>query len=164
VPGSVALRGQNTFPKPCWRVSAAEVMFGTPLNLPGEVLEKTASGGEAEWPEPLPVRPRSNADVVKGPAGQIGEARYLYVWRGPAAGSLAPHYNGHMKWWSGQTRCSSCGSAAAQSLCPRTALSRTWGYVSQSQRARHSGAIGPGRADKGSLLSVQRSLGGGGLV
>jgi Integrase core domain len=89
-----ALLGVRAAPKDDSGVSAAEVMFGMPLNLPGEVLEKPGSGGEAERPAGLPVRPRSYAKDVKGPAGQIGAARYVYVRRGPAEGPLAPHYDG----------------------------------------------------------------------
>jgi hypothetical protein len=63
--GSVGLRGQSTFCGLCWgcvrrpKMTAAEVMFGMPLNLPGEMHEETDSSSGAEQLAGLPVWPRS---------------------------------------------------------------------------------------------------------
>jgi hypothetical protein len=135
-------------------------MFGTPLNLPGEVLEKPGSGGETERPAGLPVRPRLYAEAVKGPAGQIGATRYMYVRRGPGAGPLAPHFDGPYEVLERTDKVFKLQIGGRVESVSADRLSRTWGYACLSQRARHGRVIRPGRADMGSLLSILRSLGG----
>jgi len=94
------LLGLRAAPKEDSGISAAELTFGMPLALPGQLL----GGGEPpvsdvlDWlrvaPSCLPTRPAE--PTVAGPAdlGRLWEADFVYVRRGGVAPPLSPVYLG----------------------------------------------------------------------
>jgi hypothetical protein len=84
-------------PKDDANVSAAEVVYGEPLQLPGKAVTQdfeNITWQKAEHAEWIPLRPRTYAEVTRGPVSKLAEASFVYVRRGPAAGPLAPAYEG----------------------------------------------------------------------
>jgi transposase InsO family protein len=96
------LLGLRAAPKDEANVSAAEVVYGEPLQLPGQAATLDCEAitwqkpEHAEW---IPLRPRTYVEVTLGPVNKLAEASYVYVRRGPAAGPLAPAYDGLSACW-----------------------------------------------------------------
>jgi hypothetical protein len=88
------LLGLRAAPKEDSGVSAAEVVFGSQLVLPNQVLEQLPPATPPPPAMSIPLRQRSYAEVVKGPADQLATAEYVYVRRGPVAGPLTAAYDG----------------------------------------------------------------------
>jgi RNase H-like domain found in reverse transcriptase/Reverse transcriptase (RNA-dependent DNA polymerase)/Integrase zinc binding domain/Integrase core domain len=88
------LLGLRAAPKEDSGISAAEVVFGTQLVLPNQVLEQLPPTTPPPPATSIPLRQRSYAEVVKGPADQLAAAQYVYVRRGPVAGPLTAAYDG----------------------------------------------------------------------
>jgi hypothetical protein len=95
------LLGLRAAPKEDSGVSAAELLYGSPLALPGQML------AAAEPPiadllqklretSPLPTRPLPDPPPRDPPAALVA-AEYVYVRRGAAASPLAPQYQGPYK-------------------------------------------------------------------
>jgi cleavage and polyadenylation specificity factor subunit 1 len=87
-----AILGIRAAPKEEAGVSAAEVVFGTQLLLPNQVLQQPEDS-QADQID-IPLRQRSYADVVKGPVIQLESATHVYVRRGAVAEPLTPVYDG----------------------------------------------------------------------
>jgi hypothetical protein len=72
-------------------------VYGEQLQLPGQAA--TLDCDAITWQKPehvewIPLRPRTYAEVARGPVNKLAEASFVYVRRGPAAGPLAPAYDG----------------------------------------------------------------------
>jgi hypothetical protein len=90
--------GLRAAPKEETGVSSAEVVFGMQLVLPNQVLEQLPPTKPPPPPATsIPLRQRSYAEVVKGPADQLAAAEYVFVQRGPVAGPLTAAYEGPYK-------------------------------------------------------------------
>jgi hypothetical protein len=77
--------GLRATPKEDSDVSAAEMVYQSQLVLPNQVLLKLPGADDFVQPKEIQLRPRSYAEVVKGPAQQLEEVDYVYVQRGPAS-------------------------------------------------------------------------------
>jgi len=83
-------------PKEDSGVSSAELLYGTPLLLPGQPL----TAGEAApppsgWqPEPIPTRPLSYAETAAKLPAALEAATFVYVRRGGVSTPLSPAYSG----------------------------------------------------------------------
>jgi cleavage and polyadenylation specificity factor subunit 1 len=95
------LLGLRAAPKEDSGVSSAEMLYGSPLTLPGqflaadeppiaELLRQLRSSG------PLPTRPLSTPPPTSPPAA-LQSSPYVYVRRLAASGPLAPQYAGPYK-------------------------------------------------------------------
>jgi hypothetical protein len=93
------LLGLRAAPKEDSNVSAAEMAFGAPLTLPGELLptaEPPVSTFIESLQQPLhiPTRPLSYAEVAAGTRPALLAASHVYVRRGGVIPPLAPLYQG----------------------------------------------------------------------
>jgi hypothetical protein len=94
------LLGLRAAPKEDSNTSAAEMTFGAPLTLPGELLLPAAEPPAASFMESLqqplliPTRPLSYAEVAAGPRPALMAASHVYVRRGGTLPPLAPLYQG----------------------------------------------------------------------
>jgi hypothetical protein len=86
--------GLRATPKEDSDVSAAEMVYQSQLVLPNQVLLKLHGADDFVQPKEIQLRPRSDADEVKGPAQQLEEVEFVYVRRGPVSGPLTPTYEG----------------------------------------------------------------------
>jgi transposase InsO family protein len=94
---SWVLLGLRAAPKDDANVSAAEVVYGKLLQLPGQAV--TQDSDAITWQKPehvewIPLRPRTYAEVTRGLVNKLADASFVYVRWGPAAGPLAPAYDG----------------------------------------------------------------------
>jgi hypothetical protein len=93
------LLGLRAAPKEDSAISSAELVFGAPLTLPGEILEwpELSSPHLVHWasqPQPLPTRPLTYAQVTASVPAQLKSARFVYIRRGGVIPPLAPLYHG----------------------------------------------------------------------
>ncbi len=95
--------GLRAAPKEDTNVSTAELVFGAPLTLPGELLATPEAGTEALVEQirsgatlfrPLPSRRQSEAMVVTGVPALLKEASHVYILWGAVAPMLEPKYQG----------------------------------------------------------------------
>jgi hypothetical protein len=95
------LLGVRAAPKDDSGISAAEVVFGTQLVLPNQVLENLPQPSDPPPPSPslahIPLRQWSYAEATKGPAGQLAAADFVYVQRRPASEPLVAAYDSPYK-------------------------------------------------------------------
>jgi hypothetical protein len=92
------LFGLRAAPKEDSGLSSAELVFGMPLTLPGQLLavpetpvEKVVE--ELRAVQPLPTRQLSYAEAASG-LQQLQQAEYVYVRRGGVITPLSPLYQG----------------------------------------------------------------------
>ncbi len=92
------LFGLRAAPKEDSGLSSAELVFGMPLTLPGQLLavpetpvEKVVE--ELRAVQPLPTRQLSCAEAASGPQ-QLQEAEFMYVRRGGVVPPMSPLYQG----------------------------------------------------------------------
>ena len=98
------LLGLRAAPKEDHNVSAAELLYGVPLALPGELVE-TAEPPATDFlenlrrPSPLslPVRPFSGHQLNKGAPDRLASAAFVFVRRGAPGPPLSPLYDGPYK-------------------------------------------------------------------
>jgi hypothetical protein len=93
------LFGLRAAPKEDSAVSSAELVFGAPLTLPGEILERPELSSQdlvkwASQPHALPMRPLTYAQVAASRPSQLQSARFVYIRRGGVTPPLAPLYHG----------------------------------------------------------------------
>jgi len=95
------LLGLRAAPKEDSNISSAELVFGTPLTLPGEFVEAVEppaasflSKMQSSTFTPPPVRPLSYAQVAAGPPNSLWKASMVYVRRGGCAPPLTALYAG----------------------------------------------------------------------
>jgi transposase InsO family protein len=88
------LLGIRATPKDDVGISAAEVVYGAQMVVPGQLLEKAEGGEHVTWPGSIPLRARSYAEAARGPIQKLAAATYVFVKRGPAVGPLSPSYDG----------------------------------------------------------------------
>ena len=93
------LLGLHAAPKEDSGVSSAELAFGAPISLPGELLSSdekpVAVFLEAmKKAVPPPTRPLSYAAVTAAPSAALSGASHVYVRRGGVIPPLAPLYVG----------------------------------------------------------------------
>jgi transposase InsO family protein len=100
------LLGLRAVPKEDFAISAAELVFGTKLVLPGELLDSSGSVEsiqqlarrlfERQHFAPLPLRTKSYAEAVKQEQlpSQLAAAVYVYIRRGGVQPALADKYEG----------------------------------------------------------------------
>jgi hypothetical protein len=90
--------GLRAAPKEDSAISSAELVFGAPLTLPSETLERPELPSQAlmQWasqPQPLSTRPLTyEQDAVSVPS-QLKSARFVYIRRGGVVPPLAPLYH-----------------------------------------------------------------------
>jgi hypothetical protein len=84
-------------------VSAAEVVFGAPLVLPGHILD-TEEPPPADFITKLrqsgplpPLRPLSFEQMAAKPPAALLSAAFMYVWKGGTVPPLSPLYSGPYK-------------------------------------------------------------------
>ena len=87
------LFGLRTAPREDTGTSAAELVYGSQLALPGQLPETSPSSSASSAPAPPPTA-RTWAQVAAGPPAQLSSAAMVYVRRGAVAGPLAPPYSG----------------------------------------------------------------------
>ena len=94
------LLGLRAAPKEDCNLSSAELVFGSPLSLPGQLLT-SPEPPVADFlrrlrnqPPPPPTRPLSYAAVASTPPASLMSARYVYVRRGGLIPPLSPLYVG----------------------------------------------------------------------
>jgi hypothetical protein len=90
------LFGLRAAPKEDSAISSAELVFGEPLILPGEILDKPGPPAPLQ-PQPLPTRPLSYAQVTRSVPQQLREAVFVYIHRGGVVPPLSPMYQGPFK-------------------------------------------------------------------
>jgi len=94
------LLGLRAAPKEDSGISSAELVFGSPLSLPGQLLTSPEPPVAAflhrlrSLPPPPPTRPLSYAAVAASPPASLLTARYVYVRRGGIIPPLSPLYIG----------------------------------------------------------------------
>jgi len=95
------LLGLRAAPKEAANVSSAELVFGTPLALPGEFVNDAEPPAAAFLEKmrvsrvpPPPTRPLSYAQVAARPSPGLKDAQFVYVRRGGSGPPLAPMYAG----------------------------------------------------------------------
>ncbi len=95
--------GLRATPKEDTGVSSAELAFGAPLTLPGELLVTPEASTEALVEQirsgftlfrPLPSRRQSEPVVESGVPTPLKEASHVYILRGAVAPTLEPKYQG----------------------------------------------------------------------
>jgi hypothetical protein len=94
--------GLRAAPKDESGLSAAKLVFGEELVLPGQAAADSGGGGGGQPPAPpsgppageIPLRARSYAEAAKGPLDSLARASYVYVRRGNVAGPTQPPYEG----------------------------------------------------------------------
>ncbi len=94
------LMGLRAAPTEDTGVSAAEVVFGAPLVLPGQILD-TGEPPPADFiaklrqsSPPLPSRPLSYAQMAAKPPAALLSAAFVYVRKGGTIPPLSPLYSG----------------------------------------------------------------------
>jgi hypothetical protein len=140
------LMGLRAAPREDTGVSAAEIVFGAPLVLPGQILDmeepppadfiaKLRQSGQ-----PPPSRPLSYAQMAAKPAAALLSAAFVYIRKAarspPCRRSTAARTRSSPR----AQRCSGCRWASGKSRSPLTALSGTGGPLQSSQRSRRQGA------------------------
>ena len=83
-------------------MSSAEVLYGVPLVLPGELVTSPEAGPRAVLdnlrhasPLPLPTRPLTYSEAVSRPLQQLQASSFVFVQRGEFnVGPLSPLYVG----------------------------------------------------------------------
>jgi transposase InsO family protein len=92
------LLGMRSSPRDDTAVSAAEMVYGCQLTVPGQFNPSTPSPSPtADVPGPLPTPPQTTrtwADVVASPPSHLASADFVYVKRSAIAGPLAPSFSG----------------------------------------------------------------------
>jgi hypothetical protein len=95
------LLGLRAAPKEVSNKSSAEMVFGSPLTLPGEFVDGEEppaafflSKMQSTPSTPLPTRPPSYAQVVAGPPTSLWKAIFVYVRRGGSGPPLSALYAG----------------------------------------------------------------------
>ena len=97
------LMGLHAAPKEANGVSSAQLVFGQPLILPGELTDIQEAAADdfitqlASSEPPPACQPRSYAAVAASPPSiptHLKEARFVYVQRGGNVPPLAPVYSG----------------------------------------------------------------------
>jgi hypothetical protein len=146
-------------------VSAAEVVYGKPLQLPGQAVTQDSDAitwqkpEHAEW---IPLRPRTYAEVTHGPVNKLADASFVYVRRGPAAGPLAPLFDGPFRVLAKSEKvfCVQMGSREEVIIVDRLKAYEADGPPSEVAVPRRV-AGRPGRAAVLCLLLRSRRLRGG---
>jgi len=92
------LMGLRAAPKEDSAVSSAELVFGAPLTLPGQLLSTPDTPAEdvmtaLRTSQPLPTRPLSYAEVASG-LQRLQQADYVYVRKGGVSTPLSQLYHG----------------------------------------------------------------------
>ncbi len=94
------LMGLRAAPTEDTGVSAAEVVFGAPLVLPGQILD-TGEPPPADFitklrqsGPPPPSRPLSYAQMAAKPPAALLSAAFVYIWKGGTVPPLSPLYSG----------------------------------------------------------------------
>jgi hypothetical protein len=91
--------GLRAAPKDKSGLSAAKLVFGEELVLPGQAAAD-AGGSRPQAPPSgppagdIPLRARSYAEAAKGPLDSLARASYVYVQRGNVAAPTQPPYEG----------------------------------------------------------------------
>ena len=92
--------GLRAAPKENHNVSAAELLYGVPLALPGELLD-TAEPPAASFlqnlrktPISLPTQPITGPPPASGPPRALSSASFVFVRRGAPGPPLSPLYDG----------------------------------------------------------------------
>ena len=94
------LLGIRAAPKEDSAVSAAEMVYGTPLSLPGQVLQtEEVPAGSTQQRVELALQSftettRSYADVVREVPKELREVSHVYIRRGAVGPPLTPCYSG----------------------------------------------------------------------
>jgi len=95
------LLGLRSAPKEDSNTSSAELVYGVPLALPGELLSSPELPAveflqllRQQPPQPLPTRPLTYSEAASAPSRQLLEATYVFVRRGAVSSPLAPQYDG----------------------------------------------------------------------
>jgi transposase InsO family protein len=93
------LLGLRSAPKEDSGLSSAQLTFGAPLSLPGELLAAAEPPLDAflqslKEVSPLPTRPLSYAEAAAKPRSDLLDAQHVYVRRGGVLPALAPQYVG----------------------------------------------------------------------
>ena len=94
------LLGLRAAPKEDHNISAAELLYGLPLALPGELLD-TAEPPAASFlenlrktPTSLPTRPITGPPPASSPSRALSSASFVFVRRGAPGPPLSPLYDG----------------------------------------------------------------------
>ena len=94
------LLGLRAAPKEDHNISAAELLYGAPLALPGELLE-TAEPPAASFlenlqrcPTSIPTRPITGPQPSPDPPKGLSSASFVFVRRGAPGPPLSPLYDG----------------------------------------------------------------------
>ena len=95
------LLGLRSAPKEDHNVSSAELLYGVPIALPGELVETaeppaTAYLENLHWPPPvgLPTRTLSSAPPSPGPLQRLMAADFVFIHRGAPGQPLSLLYDG----------------------------------------------------------------------
>jgi len=95
------LLGLRAAPKEDSNISSAELVFGSPLTLPGEFLDSEEPPAaeflarmQASPFLPPPTRPLSYAEVAASPAKPLLEADFVYIRKGGSIPPLSQLYAG----------------------------------------------------------------------
>jgi hypothetical protein len=122
-------------------VSAAEIVFGALLVLPGQILD-TEEPPPADFiaklrqsGPPPPSRPLSYAQMAANPPAALLSAAFVYVRKGGTVPPLLPLYSGPYRVLASGQRCSRYRWASGRRRYPSTALSRTGGRSSPASTA-----------------------------
>jgi hypothetical protein len=136
------LMGLRAAPTEDTGVSAAEVVFGEPLVLPGQILD-TGEPPPADFiaklrqsGPPPPSRPLSYTQMAAKPAAALLSAAFFYVRKGGTVPPLSPLYSGRTGFSPPARKYSGYRLASGRRPCPSTASSRTGGPPPSSQRSR----------------------------
>ena len=108
-------------------VSAAEVVFGAPLVLPGQILD-TGEPPPADFiaklrqsGPPPPSRPLSYAQMAAKPPAALLSAAFVYVRKGGTIPPLSPLYSGPYRVLAPARKFSGCRLERGRRPCPSTA-------------------------------------------
>jgi len=88
------LLGIRAAPKDDVGVSAAEVLFSTPLVLPGQLQHPDGVPQPTCDVQVIPLRPRNYAEAARGGSGLLEGATWVYVRRGARGGPMEQAYSG----------------------------------------------------------------------
>ena len=98
------LLGLRSAPKEDSGLSSAELLYGTPLTLPGELLSVPEAAPRAVVdylrhvaPTSIPTRPLTYSEAVSKPLQRLQEANFVFVRKGEAGQPLSPLYTGPYK-------------------------------------------------------------------
>ena len=97
------LLGLRAAPKEDYNISAAELLYGAPLALPGELLDSVEPPaasfleGLRRPPISLPTRPLKGPPPTTGPPKALSAAYFVFVRRGAPGLPLWPLYDGPYK-------------------------------------------------------------------